>query len=182
VSRPTSTTCQHQAPPQVCYGGCGRPARLQNQWRMSWCCDSCEDDSSHDDGCTDRSHNNRFAQVGDGHRLKPIGDLERAVCESPEGPHGGAALIFTTDGLVEADVRTRTRTAICVAMILAGCRTLPGATMRAATAARSAHLSPCAATATATLSRSVRLARARSTFARRATSSHRTAAARPSRR
>ena len=48
----------------------------------------------------------------DGHLLKPIGDLERAVCKSPEGPHGGAALIFTTDGLVEADVRTRARTAI----------------------------------------------------------------------
>ena len=31
---------------------------------MSWCYDSCEDDSSHDDVCTDRSHNDEVAQVG----------------------------------------------------------------------------------------------------------------------
>ena len=53
------------SPPQFCYGGYGRPVRLRNRWRMSWCCDSCEDGGSHDDGCTDISHNAQFAQVGD---------------------------------------------------------------------------------------------------------------------
>ena len=52
-----------------------------------------------------------IAQFDDDHLLKPIGDLEQA-CESPEGPHERELLIFTTDGLVEAAVRTRTRTAI----------------------------------------------------------------------
>ena len=41
------------SPPQICRrGGCGRPARLQSRFRMSRCCDACEDGSSHDDGCT----------------------------------------------------------------------------------------------------------------------------------
>ena len=52
------------SPSQLCYRGCGRPARLQNRWRVSWCCDLCEDDGSHDDGYTDRSHNDKFEQVG----------------------------------------------------------------------------------------------------------------------
>ena len=52
------------SPPQFCDGYCGRPARLQTRWRISWCCDSCEDDGSHDDGCTSRSHNDISTQVG----------------------------------------------------------------------------------------------------------------------
>ena len=44
---------------------CGGRRRL----RMSYCCDSCEDAGSHDSECTDRSHNDRFSQVGDGYLL-----------------------------------------------------------------------------------------------------------------
>ena len=120
---------------------------------MSYCCDSCEDDGSHDSECTDKPHDDRFAQFDDDHLLKPIGDLEQVGCESPEGPHEREALIFTTDELVEADVRTPAPALLfCVAMVLVSCRTLPICTMRANTAARSAHSSLCATTATATRS------------------------------
>ena len=58
VSQLTSTTFQ------FCYGGCGRPALIHNRWRLSWCCDACEEDGNHDDGCTDKSHDDESAQVG----------------------------------------------------------------------------------------------------------------------
>ena len=51
------------SPPHLCRGGgCGRPARLQSRFRMSWCCDACEEDGSHDDGCT-RSASANVEQV-----------------------------------------------------------------------------------------------------------------------
>jgi hypothetical protein len=39
------------SPPQFCHGGCGRAARIQSRFRLSYCCDSCEDDGSHDEEC-----------------------------------------------------------------------------------------------------------------------------------
>ena len=52
------------SPPQTCRGGCGQPARIQHRWRLSWCCDSCEEDGSHDDGCTDKSYDDEVVHVG----------------------------------------------------------------------------------------------------------------------
>ena len=91
------------SPPQFCHGGCGRAARIQSRFRLSYCCDSCEDDGSHDEECGLSVHqlkNRRFTEIAgsptDQHAADDsITDADSITDESPHTltpppvPHSG---------------------------------------------------------------------------------------------